>query len=101
MTTKVATKRVNNIINKSDEAMIRSCDGIIARAEKRDAEHREEYNATTGEFDEIVTPERFVISYHHGMMPAYDEQSYATVAELAAAMAKFADLRTWRVRKDD
>lgn len=37
----------------------------------------------------------YQISFHNGMMPAFDSKFYSTVQELANAMREIADLRKW------
>lgn len=43
----------------------------------------------------------YSINYHNGMMPAFESEFFETLQDLANAMRKLADLRTWRKAEID
>ena len=55
--------------------------------------------AVSEETDPNTGAREFVISYHHGEMPAFSSEGYETLDALEAQMRKLEpDLRKWRTR---
>lgn len=79
--TKVSTKRVEKYITQSLCVNYRGDYLAVASVDMMD-------------FD---TP--YSISYHAGRFPAFEVEYFATIEELAVAMRKIADLRTWKINK--
>jgi hypothetical protein len=61
----------------------------------------DDYTANAEGFINPETGERgFVISYHHGEMPAFNSEGFDTLDDLEAAMRKVEpDLRKWRTTR--
>ena len=46
-------------------------------------------------------PERFIVTFHQGMMPPYDTYEFDKIQDLANFMREQADLRTWKQLYDE
>jgi hypothetical protein len=54
------------------------------------------YNPDLKTFDVELVPEHYTISYHQGIMPAFNVSKFQTIQELANAMQQISDLRCWK-----
>ena len=57
--------------------------------------------ACASDTEEYGEPDRFIITYHQGRMPASSGDGFKTIDELIAKMQSIAPLNKWRVAVED
>jgi len=59
------------------------------------------FNHKTQEYDTEIQLPYYTITYHKGIMPAYNREKFDTLQDLATAMSNIKDLRYWKKQKGE
>jgi hypothetical protein len=87
------TKVANNI----DNGLCVDIHNVTVYATRRDPCLIEETDPVTGETFLDIDGGGYILTSHHGEMPAFHTSHFDTLQGLANAMRECADLRTWRL----
>lgn len=60
-----------------------------------------DYHAHASEIDYADNGDRYIITYHAGYMPPFDQKTFSTLQELANEMKSICDLRKWTITRHD